>query len=278
MDVTVSTDDPNAFTKNMLLYGFEEGDDQSPGKYLGEFRVDAVSEKAVGAGQHHADGQIHESKVKLLADNVMESKSPWVLYEMMPTDEHEAFANLSEDQKKWVTDEFLKDGQTVDANGKISQDRQTDKKFERPLRDYLAIFRACEMHRTLFDDRQESATRDLNYLKAASEEAKKPGGRGGKGEDPGRRRTAAGPSRTDGSGKSRWLPGKTCSPSSRRSSKRRLPRTSRKPRKLPGCRKKLADRDRSPHPRHGTIRTEDKLTEWASTIATTTAKDAAVFG
>ena len=27
----------------MLLYAFEEGDDQSPGKYLGEFRVDGVS-------------------------------------------------------------------------------------------------------------------------------------------------------------------------------------------------------------------------------------------
>ena len=37
----------SAFTKKMLLYAFEEGDDQSPGKYLGEFRVDAVSDKQV---------------------------------------------------------------------------------------------------------------------------------------------------------------------------------------------------------------------------------------
>ena len=79
----------------------------------------------------------------------MESKGPWVLYEMMPTDEHEVFANLTEDQKKGIPDEFLKDGQ-YDADGK---------KFERPLRDYLAIFRACEMYRTLFLDRWESATR-----------------------------------------------------------------------------------------------------------------------
>ena len=31
MDVTLSTDEP-AFAKNMLVYAFEEGDEQSPGK------------------------------------------------------------------------------------------------------------------------------------------------------------------------------------------------------------------------------------------------------
>ncbi len=46
MNVTVSPDESaaNTIAKNMLLYAFEEGDDQSPGKYLGEFRVDGVSE------------------------------------------------------------------------------------------------------------------------------------------------------------------------------------------------------------------------------------------
>ncbi|MGO9115945.1 MAG: hypothetical protein ACLP9L_42615, partial [Thermoguttaceae bacterium] len=49
MDVTISSQDPvpSAFTKNMLVYAFEEGDDQSVGKYLGEFRVDAVSQNQV---------------------------------------------------------------------------------------------------------------------------------------------------------------------------------------------------------------------------------------
>jgi len=100
--------------------------------------------------------------VSTLAKNVMESKGPWVLYEMMPTDEHEAFANLPEDQRKWVSEEFLKDRQ-VGADGK---------KFERPLRDYLAIFRDCEVYRTLFADRWESTRRDLSYLEAASQETK----------------------------------------------------------------------------------------------------------
>jgi hypothetical protein len=43
----------------------------------------------------------------------------------------------------------------------------------RPLNDYLAIFRACEVYRTLWNDRMESATRDWKYLEAAGQEAKK---------------------------------------------------------------------------------------------------------
>lgn len=155
MSVTLSPEEPGAFAKNMLLYAFEEGDDQSPGKYLGEYRVDAVSEKQVVLA---STTQMAAS----LAENVTKSKAPWVLYEMMPTDEHEAYANLPEEQRKSVPEEFIKDGQQ-DASGK---------KFERPLRDYLAIFRACEVHRALFADRDVSTTRDLGYLKTADEDAK----------------------------------------------------------------------------------------------------------
>ena len=91
----------------------------------------------------------------------MESKGPWVLYEMMPSDEHEASQTCRKIKGNGCPDEFLKDG----------QDGADGKKFERPLRDYLAIFRACDMHRTLFADRWESAHRDLGYLEAAGKEA-----------------------------------------------------------------------------------------------------------
>ena len=108
------------------------------------------------------------TRFKSLADNVLESKpdSNWVLYEMMPVHQHKAFEKPSDDLRKWLEDrhldEHLKDGE-VGADGT---------KFIRPLRDYLTIFRACEMYRTLFADRMASATRDLSYLKAASDDAK----------------------------------------------------------------------------------------------------------
>ncbi len=128
---------------------------------------------------------------------------------MMPSDEHEAFGNVPEDQRKGVPDEFLKDGQ--------DQRRPTARKFERPLRDYLAIFRACEMHRTLFADRWESAHRDLGYLETAGKEADKQLA-WRKRRRPRSRKNWAAPS----SRRRQWpisLPaGKTCS----RSSKRRV--------------------------------------------------------
>jgi len=173
MEVAISTDESSpAFSDKMLVYVFEEGDDQSPGKYLGEFRVKHVGNKQVELAST-------TQMFTTLSKNVMGSKSPWVLYEMLPTDEHEAFENLSDDQRKWVSEEFAKDGQdfagltehqknlvrwgTPDASGKKL----------RPLRDYLAVFRTCEMYRTLFADRWESADRDYKYLNAAKEEADK---------------------------------------------------------------------------------------------------------
>lgn len=174
MQVAVSSED-NQFAKDMLLYAFEEGDDQSPGKYLGEFRVNRLGDK---------DKQVElfstTQMVSSLAKNVTDSKSSWVLYEMMPTDDHEVFANLPDDQKKWIepdqkrwgANEYFKDGQPVDSNGAISQDPNA-KKFERPLRDYLAIFRACEMYNTVYQNRVNSTANDLKYLNTANEEVHK---------------------------------------------------------------------------------------------------------
>jgi hypothetical protein len=166
-DVVVSTDEPlpSTVSDKMLVYAFEDGDDQSPGKYMGEFRV-----KHVGVDRQ-LDLASTTQMLSSLSKNVAESRKPWVLYEMMPIDEHDALATLTEEQKKLVSDEFMKDGQSVDASGKISQN-PNDKRFVRPLRDYLAVFRDCEVHRTVFADRWESVQRDLNYLDAANEEAK----------------------------------------------------------------------------------------------------------
>ncbi len=157
LKVNVSPDDsfPNTVAPHMLLYAFEEGDDQSPGKYLGEFQVTHV-------GATDRDRQIEltstgqmvkafDPKIKSLLDNVVESKGPWVLYEVIPTDENEAFEGLTDDQKKLVPPALLEKG--------------------RPLHDYLAVFRSCETYRTLFADRMESITRDLKYLNDAKQDA-----------------------------------------------------------------------------------------------------------
>jgi hypothetical protein len=175
--VNVSSDE-GGITPGMVVYAFEDGDDQSPGKYLGEFRVNQVD-----ANTKQVQLASTTQLVTALAKNVAESKT-WVLYEMMPADEYEAFIKKGpEDIPKFVPDEFVKSGQVLEglsdhelkdvlelvAQGKPDA---VGKKL-RPLRDYQAVFRNCEIHRTLFADRWESITRDKQYLTTANEEVLK---------------------------------------------------------------------------------------------------------
>jgi hypothetical protein len=167
-EVAVSTEE-GGFTDKMLVYVFEDGDDQSPGKYLGEFRVKPIDEKQVGLVST-------TQMVTALSKNVADSKAPWVLYEVMPNDDHEAFFNVPEDLRKFVPAAFIKDAQDFNA---LTDDQkllvlegtpdEAGKKL-RALVDFLAIFRACEKDRMLYADRLEAANRDFQYLDGASRE------------------------------------------------------------------------------------------------------------
>lgn len=169
-EVTLSSDE-GSFPDKSMLYLFEEGNDQSPGKYLGEYTVGSINTKnnnVVLLGTTQA--------TPMDVNNLRNSRMNWVLYEMMPADQHELFATLGDDLRKkffpdpepgkprkgWLPDEFLMDGQAV--NGKP---------FERKLRDYLAVMRACEMDRTLYDSRLNSLQRDQEYLNIAAADSEK---------------------------------------------------------------------------------------------------------
>jgi hypothetical protein len=167
-EIAVSTEE-GGFTDKMLVYVFEDGDDQSPGKYLGEFRVKPIDEKQVGLVST-------TQLVTALSKNVAGSTTPWVLYEIMPNDEHEAFISVPDDLRKFVSADVLKDAQ--DFKG-LTDDQKwlvlkgvpdAAGKTLRPLIDYLAIFRACEKDRMLYADRLEAAHRDFQYLDGASRE------------------------------------------------------------------------------------------------------------
>jgi len=175
-EVTVTCDEGN-FSDNMLLYLFEDGDEQSPGKYLGEYIVKAISQSGQSAPSLVLVSTTQPMKTQF--DNLNASKMPWVLYEMMPSDQHELFATLPDDLRKksfpepdpglpkaaqdewkvkkwWLPEEFYLDGKEV--NGKT---------YRRKLRDYLEIMRVCEVERTLYDDRLNALKRDEGDLEAA---------------------------------------------------------------------------------------------------------------
>ena len=197
IEVQVSSDDPGISNK-MLLYAFEEGDDPSTVKYLGEFAVKAINNpNDIGLVSTTQLTPLQEANLK------NSSKAPWVLYEMMPADQHlmrgekqellaehpeykdDLYATLPDDLRKkffpepdpglskaeqdkwkkekwWLPEEYVADGQVV--NGKV---------FERKLRDYLEIMRVCEVDRTLYDDRKNALDRDKIYLTAAEADSEK---------------------------------------------------------------------------------------------------------
>ena len=79
-EVNVSSDEPGISNK-MLLYAFEEGDEPSSVKYLGEFAVKGINQNNVGLVSTTQLTKLQES-------NLAHSTTSWVLYEMMPADQH----------------------------------------------------------------------------------------------------------------------------------------------------------------------------------------------
>jgi hypothetical protein len=163
---------PGRISDQMVVYVFEEGDDQQPREYLGEFKVKDVAENKVGLVPAVTFSQ---RELKRLAG----SKGPWTLYELMPADRHFAFAGLSEDDRralfpkdvvpKEVVDEYVRDGQPAKADD--PPQCQVDGKYVRPLRDYKELFRSYQTDQTLFADVTESLTRDKQYLEEAKNDA-----------------------------------------------------------------------------------------------------------
>lgn len=162
-----------------IVYAFE----QTPpggepfGQYIGEFQVVQRNEAQGGAiiqpvlRQSWAwpRGQQIDPRMQRMAN----SRLPWVLYDTMPTDRHNALAHLSEDQLRALlppatVDEYLRNGQPageeVDArlkapfnknNGLPLTDEQVAEmdpadvewRFQRPLRDYSLIFQTIARQR-----------------------------------------------------------------------------------------------------------------------------------
>ena len=178
-EVQVVCDEPGISDK-MLLYAFEEGDDQSPGKYLGEFAVKAISQNNVLLVSTTPLTPIQE---KTLSES--KTTMPWVLYEVMPADQHELFASLPDElRKRYFPDPdpgLSKAEQTrwkmpqyIDSKGKwwLPEEYATDAQTvgtpnERKLRDYLEIIRVCDVDRTLFADRMNALDRDQTYVNSA---------------------------------------------------------------------------------------------------------------
>jgi len=195
--VVIDKPEPHAVAVKSLLYLFEQTETATAvgkgGQYLGQFEVEAVDAKQVALKPAR---KMSLPELQRLA----QSKGPWAMYELMPIDEHDIFAGLSDDEKKQILPpdtvaDYLKDGQPatweqmaewgvtgslVDDAGKALVDDKTGEKiagakgtFVRQLRDYQSLFQWYDLERTRLFDLAESGQRDKNYMLAAAADAKK---------------------------------------------------------------------------------------------------------
>ena len=122
------------------------------------------------------------------------SRGPWVIYETMPADRHEVFAQMSEEELKQKVppqsvEEYLRHGKEAspddpeerqvgfDENGNRLPPDQLDKavkkQYQRRLRDYASEFDELGRRRIVMEAGVEAVKKDIERLLAAIESAKK---------------------------------------------------------------------------------------------------------
>ncbi len=161
--VTIEKPTPAGIVPNTVVYMFEEGEPALPdatrgAQYLGEFRV---TEAAGQTATLSPAMEMNETQQKRL----LNSRGPWVIYQIMPPDRYEVFAGLTEEQLKQKlpetsVQEYIHHGQVSvsdddplrkvdvddegkrlvpDADGKLPAAAKTI--YTRRLRDYALEFR-----------------------------------------------------------------------------------------------------------------------------------------
>ena len=170
--LSLATDlpDPHQITEKAVLALFEENDVGDGGRFLGQFRVTEVAEKQLAL----------EPTMKMTPralERLSKSGGPWTLYDIIPVDNHTAFAELDEEERRAILPEesvaeYLKDGQPAEADDPPERLAKDGKTYVRRLRDYEVLFREYHRQRSITVDLVEATTRDKQYIEAALADAK----------------------------------------------------------------------------------------------------------
>lgn len=168
--IAVNTDPavPNHISDKMVLYVFEDTEEKKASHYLGEFKVTEVGDNRLTLAP---TAKPSDAMIRRLSA----SKGPWLLYEVMPVDRHEIFADLSDEDRKVLLPEaslaeYNRDGQTAENDD--PKECKVDGKFKRHLRDYKALFDTARTETNLLADAFEGLHRDAEYLKSSADDAK----------------------------------------------------------------------------------------------------------
>lgn len=145
---------PHGLDTDSIVYVFESGDPVQGAQYLGEFRV---------AGST-ADGATLEPILLIdqrTGERLAGSGGPWTLFETMPSDRHNLYEGLTEEQLRELLPEesvaeYIHHGEEADVNDNpwhvigfdaagnridLDSGEAAEKKlYDRPLRDYAYLF------------------------------------------------------------------------------------------------------------------------------------------
>jgi hypothetical protein len=167
---------PHGIAQGTVLYAFEEinvkkkGDalgDFDVGQYLGEFSVTAAQPKQVTFKPTF-------TMTKNEIDRLQKARRPWVLYELLPRDSHEAFSPLTDDLKKMLPPEslkdYVKDGKPAEKDD--PREYVVNGKYVRPLLDYSIVFTDEHEKRMLLADSIRGLQQDKQLVLEALEQAR----------------------------------------------------------------------------------------------------------
>jgi hypothetical protein len=162
---------PHGIPAAGTLYAFEDTPAGEPGRYLGEFNVTKVEEKQITLQPAFSPGQLDVKKINEA------SRAPWTFFNVLPQDNHDTFALLTEDQKKAIlpadsVGDYQADGKP--AGPQVPKDRiDAQGNYVRPLRDYAQLLNHARLQNTILYDEMEATTRDLALVKGAQEDAQR---------------------------------------------------------------------------------------------------------
>ena len=160
----------HGIAKATVLHVFETPSESGKSRYLGEFTATNVADKQVTL--------VPTSKLTGQDLDLLEkAKRPWTLYEILPHDNHEIFASLSDAQKKTIlpaetAQEYLKDGkpaEAADPKDRIGKDGN----YVRQLRDYGFLLNTERQKALVLRESIVLIERDNKQLAEAVDDAKK---------------------------------------------------------------------------------------------------------
>jgi hypothetical protein len=158
----------------MILWCFEKKDLADQGAFLGQFTVSNVGDKSLELVP--TEVIVDQKPVAWQTDWQLErlkaspGRGAWLLYEVLPADEHEIFAkvkNLEKMLPEGSVAEYLEDGKEAATGSKESS------KHERKLRDYATLFHSYQARHAILVEDTQVINRDTASANATIELTKK---------------------------------------------------------------------------------------------------------